>query len=282
MKKSIKNALKTLTIIPATLPIAIAASCGRTIVIKEKEDPAIQKWMDEKSFAFSKGDLIDSQTKELSKSFLDKITKFHEEIEKDLLKEFKDKTEGEVIQPIIYDFSKSKLTSFPQKIFKLFKQDKGIFKFHIELKLNNNELTSFDFANLPKNVEKLDLSYNKFSGKVPLKEIGCTQQGVYINLNNNNYTTYDKEYLKNLKDFNHGITIVKDKKSLMYGYRPVNISDVVIKPNMTDSEKTKHSISFPKVFPNKEMSEIELLTFINFTEIKSFTRVLLVDNKIKW
>ncbi|TCG12083.1 hypothetical protein [Mycoplasma todarodis] len=283
MNKLIKNTLKTLTVAPIALPIVIAVSCGEDEQLKkDPEDLEIHQGIADKKFVFSKGNLIDPKTKELSKSFLDDITKFHEGIEKGLEK-FKGK-EGKVWQKITYDFSGSKLTSFPWKVFNLFEQDRKIFEFPIKLILNNNELTSFDFKRLPRNIVKLDLSHNKLSGEAPLKDFKYKHQGIYVNLKHNNYTTYDKEYLKSLKDSDHGITVVKDDESIMNRYKlwDKNILGLIMEPRMKKYNEGKHSMSFPEIYSDKNMEISLSVAQAVFASSSKYTRVILSDNKIKW
>ncbi len=280
MNKLIKNTLKTLTVVPIALPIVIASSCGDDQSEKTGEDLEIHQTMEEKTFVFPKGELIDAKTKQPSKSLLDAIAKFHGDVEKDL-KKFKDK-EGEIKQPITYDFSKRKLTVFPWEIFKLFEKERYIFKFPTKLKLNDNDLTTFNFIRLPMNIVKLDLSHNKLSGKVPLNELKYKNQGIYVNLNNNNYTTYDKGYLKSLKDYNHGITLVKDKESIMNRFKLWDLVDLIVDPNMRKFNESEHSISFPRLFADKKMEAPLSAVSIILAGNRKYTRVLLSDNKIKW
>ncbi|NQZ29383.1 MAG: hypothetical protein HRT98_03255 [Mycoplasmatales bacterium] len=275
------NSLKILTMTTALLPIVAVVSCGRDETVKRGEDLEYHITKEVKTFTFKKGNLLNSKNNQISDELKKKISSFNQDIEKEL-KKYKGKP-GEVFQPLVYDFSKSGLTSFPNQIFKVFKTQEGIVKFPIELKLNNNWLTSFNFADLPINVVKVDLSHNKLSGKVPLKDIKQDYQGIYINLENNNYTTYDKNYLKTLKNSNSGIALIKDNQSWMNMYKPWNAVGLALMPDMKNFNEAEHSLTFPNIAPkNTSLNGWESVALIKVVNDKKYTRVLLSNNKIKW
>ncbi len=270
------NLFKTLTIPTILLPIVAIASCGRDKTIKH-----VYTTKDEKTFTFKKDNLINSKNNQISDELKKQISIFNQNVEK-VIKKYKGKT-GEVIQPLIYDFSESKITSFPKQVFKIFKNPEGIVKLPIELKLNNNQLHSFNFAELPINIIRVDLSYNKLSGKIPLKDIKKDYQGIYINLKNNNYTAYDKNYLKTLGDPNSGIALVKDDQSWMNMYKPYKIFGFALFPGVDNFDETQHSLMFPRIVSKKiSLSTWESVALIKYIYNMDYTRLLLSGNRIKW
>ncbi|TCG10245.1 hypothetical protein, partial [Mycoplasma marinum] len=192
-------------------PIIAVTSCGAT---KDEE------------YSFS-GEVYEGGTHKLSSSFIKSLENFKNtkiaylENKSSLLDDVE--TAAAIVvgkdfkyPEVTYNFSSLNIDYFSPEIFKY--MDFGKVGARINIILKNNNLKSFDFNSVPRIVSSIDLSNNKFTGKLNTSFINKAWP-IKINLNNNNLSSIDydeiNKYIKtpNNKTKVSSIVVISDSEN---------------------------------------------------------------------
>ncbi|CAM9130712.1 hypothetical protein [Mycoplasma todarodis] len=299
--------LKILSVFAFVAPIAFVASCGESNTKTDKQHKDIDKQhkdvyvtKDEQILKVGDTKILNSKGTDLSDELKTKVKLFNNKI-KDILKIYKNRG-GEVIQPLVYDFSNKNLNCLPIQVLKVFKRGYGIFKMPITLKLSHNNFKGFDFTRLPfsvekvhldhnkitsvnfwsvsRNIKELDLSFNEFTGKVPTEDMHHLRNGTIVDLRNNKFTQINSKHLNSLKYTSRRIALVKDNASAFNSAFP---EDALFKKDSKPFNETKAVLTFPNLFFKEEESTLldNLIIVILITKL-NYTRILLANNNINW